>query len=48
MLFSSPIEVSQEVPCHTHSDRKFLHLPSNAIEKSPLIQSTLVSTHEVQ
>ena len=48
MFFSSPIEVSQEVPYHTHSDRKFLYLPSDAIEKSPMIQSTPVSTHELQ
>ena len=48
MFFSSPVEVSQEVPRQTHFDRQFLYLPSEAIEKSPMIQSTSVSTHGVQ
>ena len=48
MFFSSYVDVSQEVPCHTHFDRNFFYLPSDAIKKSPVIQSTPASTHEVQ
>ena len=48
MFFSSSIDVSQNVPCNTHSDQQFLYLPSDAIEKSPVIQPTPASTPKVQ
>ena len=48
MYFSSSVDVFQNVPCSTHSDQQFLYLPSDATEKSLVIQSTFASTLEVQ